>query len=585
MENHVLYLAIHNLQDVGQFFIAHHFLTSLMIHVQPDRLPEGIYAWTIDSSFQPGEVPLFRPVDALAIMGGRAAALISIYGPCPPFATPPSPSPAMSIAALSQIFQQNPGLIPSSSSLVAPPSTPTPSSSKPVNTDNLFVAPTPSDASFKPVVHKFLQPSPRPSVEPVAKTSTSKTPRKTKTTAIAALPSSSRKASKAVVEVPVTHDRNLRSRGPVKRQASVTPPVSRKPPAKHTKKAKREEPESVYSNEEDAEEVMMDLSSDEYRRRHHLLASSEIVDVRDLLVPHLQHSEKIGFHELNLLRPDDMVHVLAGACSFCVSSPVKSSLCEKAICGDGPHDNCALCSADRAKCRYTLRGEEAALHAEVAAYQGQVSRSGLRQRLASLLNAQSVVRATARSLGLALMTLHAIVDDLYLALSDYQLTHGTEWLADPSTSSDPLPSLPPSSSVPRNQPVSKTNKVDSKVYEPMPRPIVVDSPALDDSSMIVDKSSHHRRSSSWSQPEDLSTSMIPPIAVLGNPVTVPPDATSTSTMVAVSSPAVVPSPPSTPPRVKVSGPMDHWVHKTPRSRVVKSHDGSPISAGPHTSSM
>ncbi|KAJ7599141.1 hypothetical protein C8J56DRAFT_881641 [Mycena floridula] len=377
MENHVLYLAIHDLQDIGQFLIARHFLTSLMIHVPSDRLPEGIYAWTIDSSFQPGEVLLFRPVGALAIMGGRAAAPILIHEPRPSFATSQSSSTTMSMATLAQILQQNPGLVLSPLSSVAPPSTRTPVSSKPVNTDNLFVAPMPSDASFKPVVHKFLQPSPRPSVEPVVKKSTSKSLRKTEAPAVAATSSSSssRKPSKVIVEVPM----------------------------RRTK--------AVYSNEEDVEEAVIELLSDEYKHesfmfyihltplfntflasavlvssakhkvvrppswspspdqqasmpgRRHLLASSEIVDVQDLLVPHLQHSEKISYNELNLLRADDMVHVLAGACSFCASSPVKSSLCEKAICCDGSHDNCALCSADCAKCRYSMRGKEATLHA------------------------------------------------------------------------------------------------------------------------------------------------------------------------------------------------------------------------------
>ncbi|KAJ7582434.1 hypothetical protein C8J56DRAFT_894343 [Mycena floridula] len=266
-----------------------------------------------------------------------------------------SHSTAMSMATLSQILQQNPGLVSLLPLSVAPPSSPTPALLKPVNMNNLFVAPMLSNASFKLVVHKFLQPSPCPLVKPVAKKSTSKSLHKTEAPAVAALPSSSRKPPKVVVEVPmstflVTHSCNLRSRGPVKRQASVAP-SSRKPPAKRAKKEKSEEPEAIYSNEEDAEEAVIELSSDKYKCRHHLLALSEIVNVWDLLVPHLQHPEKIGYHELNLLRSNNMVHVvqLAGACSFCALSPVKSSLCEKAICGGGSHDNCTLCSADHAK--------------------------------------------------------------------------------------------------------------------------------------------------------------------------------------------------------------------------------------------
>ncbi|KAJ7599137.1 hypothetical protein C8J56DRAFT_1040012 [Mycena floridula] len=154
----------------------------------------------------------------------------------------------------------------------------------------------------------------------------------------------------------------------------------------------------------------------------------------------------------------------------------------------------------------------------------------------------------------------------------------------------------------RDRLVSKATKGDSKIHEPMPPPAIVNSPTLDDSPMIIDKSHLHRRSFPLGQPEEPSTSLIPSIAVLGvssassevssrpmttpvKSVTVPLGAASSSAMVAVSSPTVVPSPPSTPPCIKVSGPMDHWVHKTPRSHIVKSRDGSPVSSGPHASSM
>ncbi|KAJ7583694.1 hypothetical protein C8J56DRAFT_894311 [Mycena floridula] len=519
------------------------------------------------------EVPLFRPVNALAIMGGCAAAPISIHEPRPSFATSQSSSTTVSMATLAQILQQNPGLVLSPAVISSSASQlQLQFSSKPVNTDNLFVAPTPSDASFKPVVHKFLQPSPRPSVEPVAKKSTFKSLRKTEALA------SCCDFFIFYISCPtiVTFAREVLSS--VRLLSCLLDPASL---LLNVLKRRKEEPEAIYFNEEDVEEAVIELLSDEYKPvsvssakrkvirppsrspspdqqasmpgRHHLLASSEIVDVRDFSLL----AEKISYNELNLLRADNM---LAGACSFCASLPVKSSLCEKAICGDGSHDNCALCSANGAKCQYLMRGEEAALHAEVAAYQGQVSQSGL-----------------------ASMTLHAIVNDLYLALSDYQLTHGTEWLAN-------------------DQLVSKATKDDSKVHESMPLPAVVNSPTLDDSPMIVDNSNLHRRSFPQGQPEEPSMSLIPLIAVLGassassevssrpmttpvNPMTIPPGAASISAMVAVSSPMVVPSPPSTPSRIKVSGPMDHWVHKTPRSHVVKSRDGSLVSTGPRASSM
>ncbi|KAJ7575901.1 hypothetical protein C8J56DRAFT_900516 [Mycena floridula] len=128
MENHVLYLAINNLQDVGQFFVAS---------------------------------------DALAIMGGCLAPPISILEPRLPFSSSQSSSSGMSITAISQILRQTPGLVPSLSSSRLPSLTPTPALSKPVNMGSLFIAPAPAtDASFNPVVTKFLQPAPCPLVEP-----------------------------------------------------------------------------------------------------------------------------------------------------------------------------------------------------------------------------------------------------------------------------------------------------------------------------------------------------------------------------------------------------------------------------------